>query len=236
MAIKLTPQHIHHTADRLRKRVLERFPDSDLAKVAAEVERAAAEADRRSTELARPNLPLRLLAWTLSATLIVGVIAGFLKFRAVQGFTTFSDLVQGVEAGANLTVLLGAAILSTVRLESYLRRSRALEVVLALKDLAHVVDMHQLTKSPEAVLAPHAGTPSSPSRTLSRPELGRYLEYCSELLSLIGKISSVYGQRIHDPVVLEAVDAAEDLATALSRKIWQKIAIVLDRGAAAASP
>lgn len=236
MAVALTPQHVQKTAERLHRRVLERFPDSDLAKVAAEVVRAAAESDRRSTELARPNHPLRALTWILGAALACGVAAGFLRFRTLQGFTTFAELVQGAEAGANLTVLLGAAILSTARLETHLRRKRALAAVLALKNLAHVVDMHQLTKNPEAVLNPAPDTPSSPKRTLTRGELGRYLDYCSEMLSLIGKTAAIYGQRLDDPVVLEAVDSAEDLATGLSRKIWQKIAILLERerGAAAA--
>ncbi len=236
MAVSLTPQHVHRTAERLHKRVTERFPDSDLAKVAAEVVSAAADADRRSAELARPNLALRALTWLLGAALLVGVAAGFLKFREASGLTKFSELVQAVEAGANLTVLLGAALLSTARLESHLRRKGALEAVLALKNLAHVVDMHQLTKNPEAVLNPFPSTPSSPKRTLSRQELSRYLDYCSEMLSLIGKTAALYGQRLDDPVVLDAVDSAEDLATGLSQKIWQKIAILLDgdRGAAAA--
>jgi hypothetical protein len=49
------------------------------------------------------------------------------------------------------------------------------------------------------------------------------------MLSVIGKIAAIYAQRIQDPVVLEAVDGAEDLTTGLSRKIWQKIAILSDR-------
>jgi hypothetical protein len=228
MAVALTPQHVHKTAERLHKRVAERFPDSDLAKVASEVVRFTEASDRLSAELARPNVPLRALTWALGATLVAGVTAGFLRFRSLGGFSTFAELIQGAEAGANLTVLLGAAILSTARLESHLRRKRALAAVLALKNLAHVVDMHQLTKSPEAVLSSVPSTPSSPKRTLSRQELGRYLDYCSEMLSLIGKTAAIYGQRLDDPVVLEAVDSAENLATSLSLKIWQKIAILLD--------
>jgi hypothetical protein len=57
-------------------------------------------------------------------------------------------------------------------------------------------------------------------------ELGRYLDYCSELLSLIGKIAALYSQCLEDPVVLEAVDDVEDLTTELSQKIWQKITLL----------
>ena len=92
--------------------------------------------------------------------------------------------------------------------------------------MAHIVDMHQLTKSPEAALAKSTDTVSSPKRTLSAFELGKYLDYCSELLSLIGKISALYSQSLDDPVVLNAVDDIEDLTTELSQKIWQKITLL----------
>ena len=57
-------------------------------------------------------------------------------------------------------------------------------------------------------------------------ELGRYLDYCSEMLSLTGKVAALYAQDLDDPVVVEAVNDIEMLATNLSRKIWQKIAIL----------
>jgi len=36
-------------------------------------------------------------------------------------------------------------------------------------------------------------------------ELGRYLDYCSEMLSLTGKVAALYAQDLDDPVVVEAV-------------------------------
>ena len=57
-------------------------------------------------------------------------------------------------------------------------------------------------------------------------ELGRYLDYCSEMLSLTGKVAALYAQDLDDPVVVEAVNDIEMLATNLSRKVWQKIAIL----------
>ena len=65
--------------------------------------------------------------------------------------------------------------------------------------------------------------------TISSPyELKRYLDYCSEMLSLCGKIAAVYAQNFHDPVALNAVNEIENLATGLSHKIWQKIMILAD--------
>ena len=59
-------------------------------------------------------------------------------------------------------------------------------------------------------------------------ELGRYLDYCSELLSLISKTAAIYVQEFPDSVALQAVDEITSLTNGLSRSIWQKI-MLLDR-------
>ena len=94
-----------------------------------------------------------------------------------------------------------------------------------LRALAHVIDMHQLTKDP-LEMTEVINTPSSPKRTLSPFELNRYLDYCSELLSIIGKLAVIYGQSFPEKELIEAVNDIENLTNALSRKIWQKINIL----------
>lgn len=135
-------------------------------------------------------------------------------------------LVQASEAGLNVFLLLSAAVLFLVTAETRIKRRRALKAIHELRALAHVIDMHQLTKDPERLLAERIETPSSPKRNLSPAELGRYLDYCTEMLSLIGKIAALYVQKFDDPVALAAVNEVEDLTTGLSRKIWQKIVII----------
>ncbi|HEX2095240.1 MAG TPA: hypothetical protein VHG28_22780 [Longimicrobiaceae bacterium] len=54
----------------------------------------------------------------------------------------------------------------------------------------------------------------------------RYLDYCSEMLSLDSKLAALYAQNLHDPVVLAAVDEVEMLTTGLCGKIWQKIVMI----------
>jgi hypothetical protein len=97
-----------------------------------------------------------------------------------------------------------------------------------LRSLAHIVDMHQLTKDPERVTGPPANTESSPKRALTPFELTRYLDYCSEMLALISKAAALHVQAFDDPPTLDAVEQIEDLTAGLSRKIWQKI-MILDR-------
>jgi hypothetical protein len=90
-----------------------------------------------------------------------------------------------------------------------------------------VIDMHQLTKDPERVLRTDwESTPSSPTETMSPFLLTRYLDYCSEMLSILGKVAALYVQDFDDEVALAAVNEIEALTTGLSRKIWQKIMIL----------
>ena len=78
--------------------------------------------------------------------------------------------------------------------------------------------MHQLTKAP-----------GSSSHGLSDALLARYLDYCSEMLSLVSKIAFLYVNNFDDGDANQSVNELEDLTSGLSRKIWQKITIILDQ-------
>jgi hypothetical protein len=86
--------------------------------------------------------------------------------------------------------------------------------------------MHQLTKDPNLVESPHPSTKSSPKRTLTKFEIQRYLDYCSEATAIISKVAVLYAQSLNDEIVISAVNEIEVLCTGLSRKIWQKIMIL----------
>ena len=135
-------------------------------------------------------------------------------------------MLQAVEAAANIVVLLGAAVFFLISLETRLKRNRSLRDLHVFRSIAHVIDMHQLTKDPSSALASDYATASSPQRTMTPFELTRYLDYCSEMLSLTSKLAAVYAQNLPDPVVIDAVYDIESLTTDLSQKIWQKITIL----------
>jgi hypothetical protein len=65
---------------------------------------------------------------------------------------------------------------------------------------------------------------------MTRFELARYLDYCSEMLSLISKLAALYVQSFDDGTVLAAVSDVQGLTNGLSGKIWQKI-VILDTAA-----
>lgn len=92
--------------------------------------------------------------------------------------------------------------------------------------MAHIVDMHQLTKDPERAVAGWVGMRTPPELKLTVFELERHLDCCSEMLSLISMIAALYVQEYEDPVAISAVDEVETLTAGLSRKIWQKIMLL----------
>ena len=220
----LDSEKIVDTIEALSRRIDERFPNSGLGNVCRELLTIAGESQERSAWIAKTQWPLRIITWIL-LVIMAGGLAIILTHAAwPSGGFEVVGLVQGLEAALNITILLGAAALFLVTVEVRIKRKRALKAIHELRALAHVIDMHQLTKDPERLRA--TKTASSPKRTLSGSELIRYLDYCSEMLSLIGKIAALYVQKFDDPVALVAVNEVEELTTGLSRKIWQKIMIL----------
>ena len=222
---KLDAGKIVETTQQLQKRIRERFPEASLGRVAEDLLHVAEKAAIKAEVIGRPFLPLRLGIGALAMVFIAIVVWIILNLKISAQVDRFSELFQGVDAALNTVLLVGGAIFFLFTLEMRMKRNRALKLLHELRSLAHIVDMHQLTKDPESIsdLAPR--TPSSPRRVLTRFELSRYLDYCSEMSSLIGKVAALYVQNFDDPVVLSAVDQLEDLTASLSRKAWQKIMI-----------
>ncbi len=138
-----------------------------------------------------------------------------------------------VESGINDLVFAGIAVWFLLSLADRLVRNELLRRLHRLRSLAHVIDMHQMSKDPAALLPDtEAGTPAgrdviSP-RALSVRDYGIYLDYCSELLSLTAKAAALCAEESTDALVLDTVSEIENLTTGMSRKIWQKISLLRD--------
>ncbi|MSR35708.1 MAG: hypothetical protein EXR95_03545 [Gemmatimonadetes bacterium] len=155
-------------------------------------------------------------------------VAPFYMMRSLSmdALVGVGALVQAIEAATQDLIFLAVGVYFLLTLEVRVKRRAALGELHRLRSVVHVVDMHQLTKDPEHLLSPGMRTPSSPERELSRFELARYLDYCSELLAITTKLAALHLQYLRDPVVLDAVSDVEVLAANLSNKIWQKIVIL----------
>jgi hypothetical protein len=225
----LDAEQIILTAERLGKRIAERFPGAGLSKVAVELVAEAKQAQTTAEWLAKRHRTIRVISVVVIALLFALAISTMLLLnRRVELFSSVSDFLQGLDAAINELVLIGAATYFLLSWETRRKRGRALRALHALRSMAHIIDMHQLTKDPERLLSAANNTPSSPVRRLTAFELTRYLDYCSEMLSVISKIAALYVQEFDDAITLAAVNEVEGLTGSLSQKMWQKI-VILDR-------
>lgn len=222
----LDPDKIITTSERLAARIGERFPGSGLANVAGELEALALDTKQKAAELEQP-------IWWLRALIAVVTICGALVFAFIGTFLSFDrigpdgfDFVQGVEATINTLVLAGLGYVTLFKAEERIKRKKVLSGLHSLRSLIHVIDMHQLTKDPVVFNRDFQPTASSPQRKLSKSGLSRYLDYCSEMLAVTGKLAALYAQAVPDTEVAEAVNDVEMLGSNLSRKIWQKIMLI----------
>jgi hypothetical protein len=227
----LREDRILETVARLRQRILDRFPDSGLGRLCGQLQQVASKAAERSAWIARPILWIRVVSCLLTLALIA-IPCAAVAFAGMevdlpedqQGGVL--EWVQAVESVLNEVILLSVAIFFLFSLETRTKRRRALAAVHELRSIAHIIDMHQLTKDPERILHHFSDTEHSPRQDLTALELNRYLDYCSEMLSLTGKIAALYVQKFNDAQAVAAVSEVEQLSTGLSSKIWQKIMLL----------
>jgi hypothetical protein len=224
--MRLDPSAIAKTISLLCQRVEARFPASGLARICRELEAIAQRHAQTAAWIARPLLPLRVAVGLFIVLIVAAITYSVASLRVQSRPLTLPELVQGLESGVNDVLFVAAAVFFLLTIEARVKRRRALRAVHELRAIAHVIDMHQLTKDPEWVLDRGRETGVLPPRTMTRFELSRYLDYCSESLSLTGKLAALYVQEFDDPVALQAVNEVEDLTTGLSRKIWQKLMVL----------
>ncbi len=216
------------TIEQLKLRIEDRFPESGLSKVCEELRDIAKESTTTINFISRPIYWLRI---GFGIVIIVGLAALIYSISLLEismEEIKLVDLVQAAEASVNDVIFIGAAIYFLFRTETILKRKRALKALHELRTIAHVIDMHQLTKDPKSINS--KGTMHSPKREMDNYQLSRYLDYCSEMLSLTSKVSALYANDYDDEVVLNTINEIEELTSSLSGKIWQKIMILRVEG------
>lgn len=214
------------TVVKLKQRLEKRFPKASLTKLCDDLVIVSRLAQQRADDFRKPLIALRILSAAFVIGILIGTGAVITALRNDTAELELLEFIQVLEAGMNDVVLIGAAIFFVVTLEVRAKRNRALEAIHELRSIAHIIDMHQLTKDPLYVVTEGRVHSRESDRPMTPFELSRYLDYCSEMLSLCGKVAAVYVQEFSDSVVIAAVNEIEDLTTGLSRKIWQKVLIL----------
>jgi hypothetical protein len=230
----LDPERIQATARAVRQRITEQFPQAALALVAGELCQVADEASARLAVLARPRWGLRIAIGLLVSLILAVTLLAITRMRTPATLHDLGAFVQVLESAINDVVFVAIALAFLVTIETRLKRQITLRAIHELRSLAHIVDMHQLTKDPDLALGERGAPTAAAEPTLTASQLNRYLDYCSELLSVTGKVAALYAERVNDPVVLAAVNEVEALTTGLSSKIWQKL-VILESGVRARS-
>ena len=222
----LDPAQIIKTLLELEQRIAERFPAAGLGKVCRELISVTEESDKRIAEMARPRLALRA---GIVSVLVVGAalliyLASIIEIK--RDAENLFGVMQGIDSVFNIILVMGAGILFMTSLEARLKRQQAMEHLHELRSIVHVIDMHQLPKDPSSARPSTVATPDGGrQRPMSSFELTRYLDYCSEMLSLSAKVAALYAQSTKDPIVIDAASDIGQMTSNLSNKIWQKITI-----------
>lgn len=224
----LNDEMIVHTIERLHDRIEARFAHSGLGKVCAELIDIARQTGLRAPRLNHPFFSTRVISVVL-VVVWIGVLlylGSFINWRDVIHRVDVVSLTQALESVVNLSILMGGAIWFVWTRETAMKRRRVFRALYQLRALAHIIDMHQLTKDPSVELGAYTTTSASPKRALTDFELSRYLDYCAEMLALIAKLAALYAGQTEDSEILAATNDIENLTTNLGRKIWQKIMII----------
>ena len=228
---RLDGQAVRRSAAALEHRIMTRFPDRTLWEVCREVVglvdeiNAGTGISRRRVRLARLLSRLAMLAVTL-------FLGGAVALAAVDLFAERDvlgplDVLPLLETIINDLVFGGIAVFFLLRIPERMERARVLRILHRLRSLAHVIDMHQLTKVPERL---ERGSREDGGLDLDRAELTRYLDFCTEMLSLVGKSAALFAEHTTDGDVLDAVEGIEALTSDMARKVWQKIGIIQQQG------
>lgn len=224
---RLDAKEIVETISLLERRVEERFPGAGLVRVVAELKLVGEESVELNAWTRRANVPIRILSWILAGCIVALIVGVFMRMR-LPDLHDMVNFTQFLEAALSAIAFIGATIYFLVTYEQRVKRTRVLKTMHVLRSMAHIVDMHQLTKDPDRYLLKATFTQSSPKRTMTMFELGRYLDYCSDALALVSKVAALHVQGFDDEVVLKSVDEIEDLTGGLSAKIAAKISVLND--------
>lgn len=222
----LDPALILETAERISRRICERFPSRGLARVGEEVVAVARGSTATLQSLNRPLLALRVAVAVVIGVLLATEVGTTWWIATQREAANWSDFIQGLDAGLNSVIVSAGAVVFLVTSERRLKRRKVLSALQQLRVLMHIVEMHQLDKDPERFFITGPQTPSSPRQDLNPFLLVRYLDYCTELLAVLSNLAAVYAQGYDDQVVLDSVDALATVCNGMSNKISLKMTVV----------
>lgn len=222
----LDSQKILKTINLLQKRIEERFAGSSLSMVCRDLSTVAQDSGETISHIHKNRPGYRIAVFVFVAAILGSSAFAISRLRTSNQEITVILMLQVLDAVFNIVILVGGAIIFLVSIENRTKRRRVIKAINTLRCLGHVIDSHQLTKDPSYLDQAVIQTTHSPKRNMTSFELGRYLDYCSEMLSLVSKVGFLYVQNYNDHNATESARELEKMTNELSSKIWQKIMII----------
>jgi hypothetical protein len=213
----------------LEARIGARFPTRGLRGVANDLLTLLDQVGRLPAGVQNRVRIARVASRAVMALILAGTVLALVLaakdavFDADGEIASSLDVLPLIETLINDVVFAGIAVFFLYSFPERLQRGRLLNLLHQLRSIAHIIDMHQLSKDPEQLRPSFVPTPASKPLELTRDQMERYLDYCSELLALVGKTAALCAEESRDDVVLDTVSTIETLTVGISRKIWQKI-------------
>lgn len=225
---KLEPAPVIETARRLRDRVGARFPGRGIQRVAQELASLTEQVADTSADTRRRSRLVRAGSRGLIAVVVLVALVAF-GFAVEAAFTEAPDngldWLPLIESAVNDLVFVAIAVVVLHSVPERVQRTDLLAKLHRLRSLAHIIDMHQLTKEPESLRDAFEDADGD----LTPEQVEYYLEYCTELLSLVAKAAALCAEESQDDVVLNTVSTIETLTMGMSRKVWQKITVLSEQ-------
>lgn len=225
---KLEPAPVIETARRLRDRVGARFPGRGIQRVAQELASLTEQVADTSADTRRRSRLVRAGSRSLIAVVVLVALVAF-GFAVEAAFTEAPDngldWLPLIESAVNDLVFVAIAVVVLHSVPERVQRTDLLAKLHRLRSLAHIIDMHQLTKEPESLRDAFEDADGD----LTPEQVEYYLEYCTELLSLVAKAAALCAEESQDDVVLNTVSTIETLTMGMSRKVWQKITVLSEQ-------
>ena len=230
----LQAEKIEKAISELEQGIHEILPGRKIGDVCHELREVAREAHtkslrNKSSSFTRNKL-LKLFLIAALILIVTSLITFGLSYFLREILTSLGRNI-GIEEGLQMTdtaitLLLPSIAYIFYRLKDNIKtyRTEVLNDLHKLRMLSHIIDVKQLNKTPDWI--DWKEEKNKHDRKLNARQIAFYLEFCSQMQSLIGKIAVLYIRDVNDPALITAVNEIETLTTGLSRKTWQKLMLM----------
>lgn len=224
--ISIGAKGLSEAAATLESRIRARFPTSSLLANASWLRVIIGNAPSETRAYKRRFFALRfvflMVAFVIAAALTFAIYQLNLNYKPAS----LVDLAQLVESGINDIIFLSLGAYFLFRIEPWIKRRRMLLFLGKLRDLIHVTQLLQMHKDPERVVRPDdrstAASPDLGDVGTSAFLMGKYLDYCLDMLTLISAVAAFVGRDVTDKQLRDGIWEIEELCSTISAKISNK--------------